>query len=430
LKALDHRFLGRKLRDVVFTGIGIVSPIGIGRDSFWQNLQEGNSGVRRLAGVGADVLPSQIGGQIVDFEPKAYVRPRKSLKVMSREIQFAYAAADLAWKDAGLGDEPPDPERVGVVCGCDTLYSDINELVPVYRSCMAEGEFQYDRWGTHGLEELSPLWMLKFLPNMPASHISISRDARGPCNAIVLGEVSSLLAILEGAAAIRRGLADIMLVGGVGSRLQPSSLVWRGDANVSHCNERPEAACRPFDAGRDGMVNSEGAAIFVLESGDHARGRGAHIFARLAGWGNCFETPDSEGRVQGRAIRRSIAQALRRADWQSGEVGHVNAHGLSTPNDDPIEAQAIRDTLGEVPVTALKSYFGNVGGGTGAMELAASILGFAQGLVPMTLNYEVPDPACPVEVIAGQPRPVKTPTVLALNQARLGQAVAVAVAAE
>jgi 3-oxoacyl-[acyl-carrier-protein] synthase II len=416
------------LGDVVFTGIGIVSPIGIGRSAFWEHLQEGRSGVRRLVGVGAGALPSQIGGQVVDFEPKAYVRPRKSLKVMSSEIQFAFAAADLAWQDAGLGDQSADPERVGVICGCDTLYSDIRELVPVYRSCLADGTFEFDRWGTHGMDQLHPLWMLKFLPNMPACHISISKDARGPCNTIVLGEVSSLLAILEGAAAIRRGLADVVLVGGVGSRLQPSSLVWRGDANVSHYNDRPEAACRPFDSRRDGMVNAEGAALFVLESEPHARGRGARPLARLAGSGNCFEVPDAEGRVAGRAIRRSIEQALRRAGWQPSDVGHVNAHGLSTPDDDRIEAQAIRDSLGDVPVTALKSYFGNVGAGTGAMELAASLLGFLEGTVPRTLNYEEPDPDCPIDVIAGEPRPVRTATTIALNQARLGQAVAVAVA--
>lgn len=416
------------MRDVVFTGIGIVSPVGIGRVAFWNSLLEGTSGVRTLVGLGENSLPSGFGGQIVDFEPKEYVRPRKSLKVMSREIQFAYAAADLAWQDAGLGEHAVDPERVGVICGCDTLYSDIRELVPVYKACMPEGGFRFDRWGTHGIEELFPLWMLKFLPNMAASHISISRDARGPCNAVVLGEVSSLLAVIEGAAAIRRGLADVMLVGAVGSRLQPSALVWRGDANVSHRQDDPAAACRPFDAGRDGMVNAEGAAVFVLESEQHARGRGGDVLARLAGSGNSFRKPAGRLGVTGEAIGHSISQALDAAGWRPDEVGHVNAHGLSTRDDDATEAHAIQQILGDVPVTAPKSYFGNVGAGSGAIELAASILALREGRIPPTLNYEQSDPECPVQVIAGAPKPVEVPTVVALNQTRLGQAVAVAVA--
>jgi 3-oxoacyl-[acyl-carrier-protein] synthase II len=375
------------LRNVVFTGIGIVSPIGVGRDAFWTSLLKGASGIRPLPEFADSNLPSRIGGQVVDFDPKEYVRPRKSLKVMSREIQFAYAAADLAWQDARLGEGAVDPDRVGVICGCDMLYSDYSEIVPVYKASMEQGNFDFARWGTRGMEELFPLWMLKFLPNMPACHISIARDARGPCNSIILGEVSSLLAVMEGAAAISRGLADIMVVGGVGTRLHPTSLVWRGDANVSHRNDEPEKACRPFDANRDGQVNSEGAALLILEGEGHAHRRGAEPLARLAGAGTCFEPTNTKGRVTGRGIRRSIELALESAGWQAGNVGHVNAHGLSTSEDDAIEAMSINSMLSDVPVTAPKSYFGNVGAGTGAMELAVSILALHNGLVPPTLNY-------------------------------------------
>jgi 3-oxoacyl-[acyl-carrier-protein] synthase II len=415
------------LRNVVFTGIGTVSPIGLGRYAFWHSLMEGVSGVRPLPQMADSNLPSRIGGQVVDFEPKEFVRPRKSLKVMSREIQLAFAAAELAWQDAGLGEHATDPERFGVICGCDMLYSDLAEMAPVYLACMPQGAFDFARWGTHGKAELFPLWMLKFLPNMPACHISIARDARGPCNSILLAEVSSLVAVLEGAAAIRRGVADMMLVGGVGTRLHPTSLVWRGDANVSHRNEDPAAACRPFDASRDGQVNGEGAALLVLESEEHAHRRGARPLARLVGGGNCFESPDAEGRVTGRGIRRSIGHALEAAGWKASDVGHVNAHGLSTREDDAVEAQAIAALLGDVPVTAPKSYFGNLGAGTGTMELAASILALGEGVVPPTLNYDTPDPACPVQVVAGEPRPVGLRTAISVNQARMGQAVALAI---
>ena len=183
--------------EVVITGLGVVSPIGLGRDAFWQSLATGSSGIELLSEFANGYVPSPIGGQIRDFDPKLYVTPRKSLKVMSREIQIGFTAARLALEESGLAAGTIDPDRFGVVFGADMIYCDPAELEPAYRSCMALGKVDTALWGQRALGEMFPLWMLKFLPNMPACHIAIANDARGPNNSVLMGEASSLLALAE-----------------------------------------------------------------------------------------------------------------------------------------------------------------------------------------------------------------------------------------
>ena len=191
--------------EIVITGMGVISPIGIGTDAFWTALEEGKSGVRRIGAYEpSNGLPVPIGGEIVDFEPKKLVKPRKSLKVMSRDIQLGFVAADMAREDAGLGVDTVDPDRMGVVFGADMIACDIYELVPPYGKCLESGEFHMQDWGPKALPELFPLWMLKYLPNMPACHIGIKHDARGPNNSLVQGEASSLAALVEAARLIER----------------------------------------------------------------------------------------------------------------------------------------------------------------------------------------------------------------------------------
>jgi len=205
-------------REVVITGVGIVSPIGIGRETFWQNLDAGQGGVQSLSlFAGKRDIPFQIGAPLVGFEAKDYVQPRKSLKVMSGEIQVAYAAGALAMQDAGLAKGALDPSRFGVVLGSELLYGELPEVVDCFAHCHVDGEFHFERWGDAAFKDLFPLWMLKYLPNMAACHIGIAHDARGPNNSIVEGQVSSLLAIGEAFSVIQRGLADVMLAGGSGS---------------------------------------------------------------------------------------------------------------------------------------------------------------------------------------------------------------------
>ena len=264
-------------RDIVITGLGVVSPIGIGCEPFWESLASGSSGIRPVDLFDASSLRVRFGGQIPDFDAKLFVRPRKSLKVMSREIQLGFAAADLAMTDAGIAAGSLDPERFGVVYGSDMIYADLEDLADTYRRSIRDGQFDFHLWSEAIHEELHPLWLLKHLPNMAASHIAIAHDARGPNNSIVLGDVSSLLAISEAADVIRRGWADVMLAGGTGCRLHPTALVARGDALLSHRADNYQAACRPFDRDRDGLVNGEGAGAILLESREHAERRGARI---------------------------------------------------------------------------------------------------------------------------------------------------------
>jgi 3-oxoacyl-[acyl-carrier-protein] synthase II len=415
-------------REIVITGVGVVSPIGIGNGPFWASLAAGRSGVRPVTRFDAASLPCPFGGEVADFDPKRRVRPRKSLKVMCRDIQLAFAAADLAAADAGFGLHRPDPERLGVVFGAELMPCEPPEMTGAFRQCMVDGTFDFDRWGEAAMAEMYPLWMLKYLPNMPACHVGIAQDARGPNNSLTLGEVSSLAAIQEAVRVLQRGHADVMIAGGTSSRIHPTIFVRSQALQVSRRAGDPAAASRPFDADRDGLVNGEGAGVFILETRRHAEARAARIRARVLGLAATFE-PHGNGRpCEGSGIASAITLALGDAGLAPRELGHVNAHGMSTTDDDRIEARAIRRTLGDVPVTAPKSFFGYLGAGGGAVETAVSVLAFEHGLVPATLNYERPDPACPVNVISGRPLPLDKPTALILNHAQTGQAAAILLA--
>ncbi len=259
-------------KEIVITGAGVISPIGISQEAFWASLCEGRSGVRKLnTFADPDLVP--FGGEVVDFDPKNYVRQRKSLKVMSRDIQLGFAAADLACIEARHHEHAIDPERLGIVFGDDMIPCELNELVPAYRSCIAGGRFDYNRWGEASMAEIFPLWMLKYLPNMPACHIGIAQDARGPNNTLTLGDVSSLSAAAEAVRVIERGAADAMIVGGAGSRIHPTMLFRGGLFELSRRSDNPAGASRPFDATRDGMVNGEGAGAFVFEAKENAQAR-------------------------------------------------------------------------------------------------------------------------------------------------------------
>jgi 3-oxoacyl-[acyl-carrier-protein] synthase II len=415
-------------RDIVITGVGVVSPIGIGAVPFWAGLAAGESGIRPINLFDASSLKVRFGGQITDFDPKLFVRPRKSLKVMSRDIQMGFAAADLAMADAALVAGGVEPERFGVVFGGDMIYADLEDLEVAYRRSAAGSGFSFPLWAEAIHEEVHPLWLLKHLPNMAASHIAIAQDARGPNNSIVLGDVSSLLAVAEAASYIGRGWADVMLAGGTGCRLHPTALVARGDALLSHRADDCRRAARPFDRDRDGMVNGEGAAVIVLESREHAERRGVRIRGRILASASRCEPALRRG-LSGSSLAQALTAVCRAAGLAPGDVGHVNANGVGTVDMDRIEAQAIRAVLGDVPVTAPKAAVGHSGAGCGAIELAASILGLEQGLVPPTLNYENPDPACPVNVVHGGPLAGGPRTAVAVNLCSTGQAAAVAIAA-
>jgi 3-oxoacyl-[acyl-carrier-protein] synthase II len=260
---------------------------------------------------------------------------------------------------------------------------------------------------------------------MPACHIGIAQDARGPNNTVTLDDVSSLSALCEASRVLDRGQADVMIAGGVGSRIHHTLWARNQIFGQSQRSDSPTTASRPFDAQRDGLVHSEGAGAVILETRCHAQARSARVLARVLGYAGGFESPHQNSPCRGSVIRQVIGNALRAAKIKPANIGFVVAHGLSTVEGDRIEAQAIRDTLGDVPVTALKSYYGYLGAASGALESVASVLAFQHETVPPTLNYEHPDPQCPIHVIHGQPMPISRPVALILAYSPHGQAVAI-----
>ena len=413
-------------RDVVITGVGVVSPIGLGRDAFWAALESGTSGISELPQFAAADLPFRFGGTIKNFDPKEYVQPRKTLKVMCKEIQTAFSASVLAMQDAGLAKGAVDPDRLGVVLGSEMLYGELEEIADSYRHSIADGKFRTADWVTHAMRDLFPLWMLKYLPNMAACHIGIANDARGPNNSIVQGGASGLLAVIEASYVLARGHADVMIAGGSGAPLSINALTFRPWEIFTKWQGPAEQAPRPLDARRDGTVPGEGAACLVLETHEHAQRRGAKILARIAGFASRFEKPP----IRGGALASAIQDAVAQAGVTREQVAHVKAHAGGSVELDAAEAQAIGQTLGDVPVTAPKSFFGDMGAGGGAVELVGCALALAHRRVPRTLNYEVPDSRCPVNVVSGGSLASDKPAAVALSLSHTGQAAAVALVRE
>ncbi len=327
---------------------------------------------------------------------------------MCRECQMGVAAAQLALADAGLvvGDGKYDPERTGCVFGADYMLTMPEEFSAGINRCRdREGHFDYNRWATEGMPQLSPLWLLKYLPNMPASHVAIYNDLRGPNNSITHREAAANLAIGEAYRTILRGSADIMVVGATGTRVHPMKTVHAIQTEELAGNGvEPSKASRPFDKNRTGMVIGEGAGAIVIEELATAKARGATIYGEIVGHGSSHVADTNCVAHRDVALANVMRASLRGAGMSPDEVGHIHAHGLSTRSCDIDEAKAIREVFGaaadKVPVTAAKSYFGNLGAGSGMIELIASVLALSNDKLFPILNYETPDPECPIAVAA------------------------------
>jgi 3-oxoacyl-[acyl-carrier-protein] synthase II len=402
-------------RRVVITGLGLISPLGSTPDALWSAMAAGTSGVSAISLLPAERQPMkyaaearQFTGEIDDFGSLAADRKKaikKGLKVMCRETRMAVAAAQLALADAGFGEAVPDPEMIGVVLGSDYMLTVPEDYESAMKRCAEAGDFEFARWGNDGLDQMAPLWMLKYLPNMPASHIAIYNDLRGPNNSLTMREAASNLAIGEAFRTIQRGHATAMVAGATGTRILPMQAIHALQTEqmaAENCD--PTRASRPFDKNRTGMVAGEGSGMIVLEEMSAAKSRGATIYAEVVGLGS---SNVSDERLRGRcdvALAHAIRAALRDAGKSPDEIGHINAHGLGTVERDADEARAIHEMFGavadKVPVAAPKSYFGNLGAGSGAVELIASVLAMREGRLPRVLNFETPDSACPLNVVA------------------------------
>lgn len=420
----------RKRKRVVVTGVGVVSPIGIGHEPFWESLMTGQSGIDLLTSFPTQGLPTNLAAEIKNFQPEKYVRQRKYLKTMSRDIQLGVSAASLAMTDAGLLSHTLNPERLGVVFGAGRISSSPDELSEGVMTCLDEdNSFQMTRWGEDGLGQVFPLWLLKQLPNMAACHVSIEHNAMGPNNTITSRESSALLALNEAIYTIQRGAADCMIVGACSSNIDPVDITKLSlTERLAKAEDDPTTACRPFDVRRDGTVVGEGSGVFVVEDYDHARRRGADIYAEVLGVGAGCDGHGLQGMRGGTGIVNAIRQAISKAEVAPNEIGHINAHGKSTQRDDLVEANAYHRAFGDaaahIPVTALKSYFGDFDAGSGAVELAGSILSLRHGQIPPTLNYEHPDPECRLNVIHHEPSRSRASVALSVNQTGMGQSAA------
>lgn len=384
-------------REVVITGMGVVSPIGIGLETFWQSLLDGVSGIKVRPEFEHTDLPFRLWAPVDGFDGRQYVKPRKAIKVMSRPIQFGFAAAQMAAEQANLLDSGVNPDRIGTVFGSEAFFVDPIDVASLFQKCVTDHVYDDTRWGEYFVREIEPLWMLKYLPNMVASHISIAIDSRGPSNTICHGESSGLFAVTEGVELLRRSAADVVVVGGTSCPLGLTGMVYRGSQRLSKkVREDPERVVRPFDTDRDGGVLGEGAAAIVLETKEHAEARGAKVLARVRGHNSTFGQPRSGHFSQ--AISRCLTEALAESGLNINELSHVNAHGSAVVHEDVLEAGGIGQVMGDVPIVANKGNFGEIGAGASAIEFVAAIQSCIGRVLPPTLNCDATASDCPVNV--------------------------------
>ena len=425
-------------RRVVITGFGVISPLGNSPEAVWDALANRKSGVRPLKSVPSDHLPVAGAGECWDFETgdikafgplekKKQRNIKKNLKVACRDIQMGIAAAQWAMNHAGLEDGSYDPDRTGVVFGSDYMMTVPEEFNDGVRVCLdEERKFHFEEWGEKFPKEVDPLWLLKFLPNMPASHLAIYNDMRGPNNSITIREASANLAVAEAACTIERGHADIIVTGSTGTRVHAIRSLHMIMQEQLAEGRPPEELHRPFDAQRNGMVIGEGAGAMILESLESATSRGVPILGEIHGFGSSSVIARNTVAHCGQALGNVMRQAMATSGLSARQVGHIHAHGLSTTKCDAEEAQAIGhvfDEYADVPVTAAKSYFGNLGAGAGLIELIASLLAIRNGKLFPVLNCESVDPNCKINVARDFDNPGDT--VLSTNVTPQGQASAI-----
>lgn len=398
-------------RRVVITGLGPVAPIGVGVTDFWNALLEGKSATRRIQAFDPGGFASQVGGEIdglkvADFVPKKY---RKAGRIMARDIELAVIAAHYAVSDASIhtkclidrsdadGSKAINSERFGANIGAGQICADLSELSEALASADDGGEFSLKVWGAEGMQNLTPLWLLKFLPNMLACHVTIVHDAQGPSNTITCCEASSHLAIGEAFRTISRGVADVCICGGAESKLNPMALMRQQlGERLSTANDTPDRACRPFGNNRDGTVVSEGGGLVILEELNHARERGARIYAELIGFGasnDAFEAAQPpRPSPDGRGLLVSMNKALADADITIDDINLIGAFAAGLPERDAVEARAYStlfgDKLVETPVMPIKGGIGNNGAGSGTLDFIATVLALHHNTLPPAVNCD------------------------------------------
>lgn len=379
------------MKKVVVTGIGMLCACGNGKDAAWANLKAGKPGIGRITAFDPSRCTCQVAGEVKDFDQYAIeggLIDRRAARHMARFSQFAVAAAVEAWKDAGYTDEKkPDMDRVGVMMGVG-----IGGLEVTGESYLTLFE--------KGPERLSPLAVPELIPNEAAGNISIALGAKGPAQIVATACASSTDALGLALDMVRAGRADVMVAGGAEAVITEFTVggFMKMRALSTHFNDTPEKASRPFNADRDGFVMGEGAAVLILESEEHAKARGAKVYAELAGYGATSDAyhitaPDPSGVGAMKAIEIALKDA---GVSDKSTVDYINAHGTSTHLNDQMETKAFKTVFGEegakkINISSTKSMHGHLLGGAGALEAAITALAISEGFVPPTINYEKPD---------------------------------------
>jgi 3-oxoacyl-[acyl-carrier-protein] synthase II len=384
-------------RRVVVTGLGVVSPVGIGTEESWSAIVAGKSGIGPITLFDASTFPTRIAGEAHGFDPSKFM-DRKEVRRNDRFIQFALAAADMAMKDSGLDLAKEDSERMGCIIGAG-----IGGLRTI--------EDEHSTLVERGVKKIGPFFIPSLIINLAPGQISIKYGMKGPNFSPVSACATGNHSIGDAMIYIERGLADVILTGGCEATITPLGIGGFCAARaMSERNDAPEKASRPFDKGRDGFVAGEGSGLLVLEEYEHARRRGARIYAEVSGYGatadaNHITSPAPEGEGGQRAMR----MALRDADVSPEQVGYINTHGTSTPQGDVAECQAINRVFGDharkgLMVSSTKSMTGHLLGAAGGLEAAITVLAIARGVLPPTINVEEQDPECMLDVIPNHAR--------------------------
>jgi 3-oxoacyl-[acyl-carrier-protein] synthase II len=403
------------MRRVVITGLGVISPIGIGAKSFWENLLAGKVGVQRIAQFDAAGFPCQIGAEVPAFKISEYVPKsyRKATKVMARDIELAVVAADDAFKDAGIQSKAYnesstlDGKRFGCNIGAGLISAELNELtgaMATARSDQNPNRLDLHKWGHDGMGQLTPLWLLKYLPNMLACHVTIVHGLMGPSNTITCADASSHLAIGEAFRTIQRGKADYAICGGAESKLNPMGMIRQTLLRrlVETKNDAPDSAVRPFDEDAAGSVIGEGGGLFILEEHEHAKQRGAKIYAELVGFAASQDTfRVTEPEPSGHSYAKAIENALKDAKVSAADVDVLVPHGLGIPSHDRAELKGLQQALGEdlkrIALAPIKAQLGNLAAGCGA-DAAAAVLALHSGKIPAAVNTTKTIDGVPINV--------------------------------
>ena len=391
-------------RRVVITGIGMISPLGIGNEPTWQGLIEGRSGIGRITKFDAKDFACQIAGEVRGFDPEQWIE-KKEVKKSDTFIHYAVAAAQMAIDDSGLDWKKEDPDRFGVIIG-----SGIGGLPLI--------EEMHRKMLERGPGRISPFFIPGLIVNLASGHISIRFNCRGPSSAPATACATGAHAIGDAFKIIQRDEADVMFGGGSEAVITPLAVGgFSAMRALSTRNDEPERASRPFDLNRDGFVMGEGAGVLLLEERERALARGAKIYAELTGYGMSSDayhiTSPSE---DGAGMTRVMQRALKDARLAPGDIQYINAHGTSTPVGDRIETLAIKTVFGDhawkLAVSSTKSMTGHLLGAAGGLETAIAALALEHGIMPPTINYETPDPECDLDYVPNKARPAKLNHVL------------------